>query len=143
MAYKSAMLIATVGLGLLAVLSAALFLWVLLPWRGFAPWAEDSGWLVADAGVGASLGDAFILQKLYDILNNVWGDREVQVVLIFLALTNRGQRLLLSIRATENVSGTWIRVTGMINIESAAGLAKRAINCIVIAITNCYQTVDG
>ena len=31
----------------------------------------------------------------------------------------------------------------MINIKGAAGLAKRAINRIVIVITNCYQTVGG
>lgn len=31
----------------------------------------------------------------------------------------------------------------MINIESAVGLTKRAINCKVIAITNCYQTAIG
>ncbi len=31
----------------------------------------------------------------------------------------------------------------MINIKNAAGLAKRAINCIVIEITNCYQTAGG
>ena len=31
----------------------------------------------------------------------------------------------------------------MINIKGAAGLAKRAINRIVIAITNCYRTADG
>ncbi len=31
----------------------------------------------------------------------------------------------------------------MINIKDAAGLAKRAINCIVIAITNCYRTGGG
>ncbi len=28
----------------------------------------------------------------------------------------------------------------MINIKSASGLAKRAMNRIVIAITNCYRT---
>ena len=28
----------------------------------------------------------------------------------------------------------------MINIKGAAGLAKRAINRIVIAVTNCYRT---
>ena len=28
----------------------------------------------------------------------------------------------------------------MMNIKGAAGLAKRAINRIVIAITNCYRT---
>ena len=31
----------------------------------------------------------------------------------------------------------------MINIKDAAGLAKRAINRIVIAISNCYQTAGG
>ncbi len=31
----------------------------------------------------------------------------------------------------------------MINIKGAAGLAKRAINRIVIARTNCYRTVGG
>ncbi len=31
----------------------------------------------------------------------------------------------------------------MINIKGAAGLAKRAINRIVIVITNCYQTAGG
>ncbi len=31
----------------------------------------------------------------------------------------------------------------MINIKGAAGRAKRAINRIVIAITNCYRTVGG
>ena len=31
----------------------------------------------------------------------------------------------------------------MINIKGAAGLAKRAINRIVIAITNCYRTAGG
>ena len=31
----------------------------------------------------------------------------------------------------------------MMNIEGAAGLAKRAINRIVIAITNCYRTAVG
>ncbi len=31
----------------------------------------------------------------------------------------------------------------MINIKGAAGLAKRAINRILIAITNCYRTVGG
>ncbi len=31
----------------------------------------------------------------------------------------------------------------MINIRDAAGLAKRAINRIVIAISNCYRTADG
>ncbi len=41
------------------------------------------------------------------------------------------------------VSGTWIGGTRMINIKSAVGLAKRAINRIVIAITNCYQTACG
>ncbi len=31
----------------------------------------------------------------------------------------------------------------MINIKGAAGLAKRAINRIVLAITNCYGTAGG
>ncbi len=31
----------------------------------------------------------------------------------------------------------------MINIKGVSGLAKRAINRIVIAITNCYRTVSG
>ena len=31
----------------------------------------------------------------------------------------------------------------MINIKDAAGLAKRAINRVVIAITNCYRFRDG
>ena len=31
----------------------------------------------------------------------------------------------------------------MINIKGAAGLAKRAINRIVIVITNCYRTAGG
>ena len=31
----------------------------------------------------------------------------------------------------------------MINIKSPTGLAKRAINSIVIAITNCYRTTGG
>ena len=35
------------------------------------------------------------------------------------------------------------RVTRMITIKNAVGLAKRTINCIVIAITNCYHTVVG
>ena len=30
----------------------------------------------------------------------------------------------------------------MINIKDAVDMAKRAINRIVIAISNCYQTVD-
>ena len=30
----------------------------------------------------------------------------------------------------------------MINIKAPANLVKRAINCIVIAITNCYRTAD-
>ena len=43
-------------------------------------------------------------------------------------------------RDYHRVSGTWIGVTGMINVKGAAGLAKRVINRIVIAITNCYRT---
>ncbi len=31
----------------------------------------------------------------------------------------------------------------MINIKGAAGLTKRVINRIVIAITNCYRTAGG
>ena len=31
----------------------------------------------------------------------------------------------------------------MINVKGAAGLAKRVINRIVIAITNCYRTAGG
>ena len=34
-------------------------------------------------------------------------------------------------------------VTRMITIKDALGLAKHAINYIVIAITNCYQTAVG
>ncbi len=143
MACKSEMLIATTGLGSLAAPSTSLFPWVLLFRRGFAPLAEDSGWPVADASAGASPGDAFVFQRLYDILDNLWRDRVVQVVVIFLALINRGQRLPWGMKAIRNVSGTWIGVTGMINIKGAADLAKRATNCIVIAITNYYQTVGG
>ena len=39
------------------------------------------------------------------------------------------------------VSGCWIGVTGMINIQDTTGLTKRAINRIVITITNCYWTI--
>ena len=31
----------------------------------------------------------------------------------------------------------------MINIKGTAGMAKHAINCIVITITNRYQTISG
>ena len=34
-------------------------------------------------------------------------------------------------------------VIRMITIKNAVGLAKHAINCIVIIITNCYTTVMG
>lgn len=40
----------------------------------------------------------------------------------------------------EDVSGTWVGVTRMINIKGAARLE---INRIIIVITNCYRTVDG
>ena len=39
------------------------------------------------------------------------------------------------------VSSAGIGVARKINIKGAAGLAKRTINCVVIKIINCYQTV--
>ncbi len=71
MACKSSTLIVTAGLGLLAASSAALFLGVLLPRRGFSPSAKNSGWLVAVAGASGSPRDAFVLQRLYDILDDI------------------------------------------------------------------------
>lgn len=54
----------------------------------------------------------------------------------FLTLTNCGQRLLWDMKANRSISGTWLGVTRMINIQDAAGLGKRAIYHIVIVITN-------
>ncbi len=46
----------------------------------------------------------------------------------------------LDFETRHDISGNWIRVTGMINIKGAARLAKHVINCIVIAKTTRYWT---
>ncbi len=112
-------------------------------WCGFATQTEHSGGAVAGAIACAFLENGFVLRRLYNILDNVWIDRVVQIVVMCVALTNCGQRLPWGMRTLRNVSGNWIGVTRLINIKGAAGLAKHAINRIVIAITNCYQTAGG
>lgn len=61
----------------------------------------------------------------------------VQMVIKFWPLTNWDQCLLWEMRAIRNVSGMWIGITRMININIAANPAKNAMNCKVIATTNC------
>ncbi len=72
------------------------------------------------------------------------GPKETRPLPIWKSVDSSEWDLILRLRRVhQGVSGTWIGVTGMINIKGAAGLAKRAINRIVIVITNCYRTAGG